>query len=666
MLDWMNQIAQQELQQRANAIAAIHTVAEAERRKVLVRQKLLESLGGLPNYNGPLNARVTGHIDADGYTIEKVIFESLPHFYVTANVYRPNRPGRYPAILAQSGHSAGAGKPEPQRLAANLALKGFVVLTFDPIGQGERVQSFDPLLGRSVSLTWAAIDHIIPGAQSQLVGESVARYFIWDAKRALDYLESRPDVDPARMGATGCSGGGALTTFIGALDPRLKAVAPGCFINSYQLLFTGAAPHAEMSFPRFLANGLDDADFVELSAPTPWLLLATEHDFFTPPGVKIVYDEACRWFKLYGAEDKIKMFVGPGPHGTPRETREQIYEWMNRWVKGGSGDTHDQPVKIYTNFDLQVTPSGQVDHEPGSRKVQQLLLEELRAKRRPGTLPELQAELRRLQIPTDRSSPPVKVVDESSGAAVRLEDIRFESEPGITLKGKLYLPSSTGRKPAVLLVADEMSAKRVETTDGLADQMAKSGRVVLEMEPRDSPIQSPADEPEAMFLDYEKFTGNWLADTRADLIGRNLPAMRAHDILRGVDVLAARPDVDPASISATARGVKGVWLLLAAAADPRIKKVWLDRTPHSLEAALETPVTMNLSDAVIPGFLLRWDLKDLARAMGKRPVLWTDPTNWTDTVISLPPPFRYRYLVYGIDTDFYDVQGRQFVDEFLR
>jgi dienelactone hydrolase len=665
VLNWMNQIAQQELQQREKAIAAIHTVADAERRKVWVRQKLLESLGGLPNYSGPLNARITGHIQAEGYTIEKVIFESLPHFYVTANVYRPNQPGRYPAVLAQSGHSAGAGKPEPQRLAANLALKGFVVLTFDPIGQGERVQSFDPLFGRSVSHTWAAIDHIIPGAQSQLVGEGVARYFIWDAKRALDYLESRPDVDPARMGVTGCSGGGALTTFIGALDPRVKAVAPGCFINSYQLLFTGDAPHAEMSFPEFLSSGLDDADFVELSAPTPWLLLATEHDFFTPPGVKIVYDEARRWFKLYGAEDKVRMFVGPGPHGTPRETREQIYQWMTRWVKGGQGDVHDQPVKIYTNFELQATRSGQVDDEPGSRRVHQLLLDELRAKKRPGTIPELQAELRRLQIPTDKSSPPVKVVDESSGPPVRLQHIELESEPGITLKGKLYLPDSPGRKPAVLLVADDMSAKRVQTTGWLAERMAKSGRVVLELEPRDSPADRPEDEPEAMFQDYEMFTGNWLADTRADLIGRNLPAMRAHDILRGIDLLAARGDVDLSAISATARGVKGVWLLLAAA-DPRIKKVWLDRTPHSLESALETPVTMNLLDAVIPGFLLHWDLDDFVKAMGNRPVLRTDPTNWTDQVIFLPPPFRYRYLVFGINTDFANAEGSQFIDEFLR
>ena len=133
----------------------------------------------------------------------------------------------------------------------------------------------------------------------------------------------------------------------------MKAVAPGCFVNGYRLLFTGAVPHAEMNLPEMLARGLDDADFVELSAPTPWMIMATEGDFFTPPGTKLVYDEAREWFKLYGADDKIRYFVGPGPHGTPRESREAIYQWMTQWLKDGQGDVHDQPVKILIpNYEL--------------------------------------------------------------------------------------------------------------------------------------------------------------------------------------------------------------------------------------------------------------------------------------------------------------------------
>ena len=647
LLRWMDRIAQQQLQQRENEIAGVHTVADAERRKQWVRQTFLSLLGGLPDYNGPLNPRITGRIEAGNYTIEKVIFESLPGFYVTANVYRPSSPlnqaGRYPGVLLQAGHTQ-EGKPEGQRLAANLALKGFVVLAFDPVGQGEREQTYDRRIGGALA-GWSVPEHIQAGAQSILIGESVARYFIWDARRALDYLASRPEVDAARLGAVGCSGGGALTTFIGALDPRLKAVAPACFINSYRLLFAGPDPDSEMSPPRLLASGLDMADYVELSAPTPWLILATEGDYFTPAGARLVYEEARRWFGLYGAEDKLRFFVGKGPHGTPLETREAIYEWMIRWLKDGRGDFHEQPVTLYANHELLVTASGNVENERGSRKLNELILDEFRAQRRPGTTQELLAELRRLQIPSDGGPPDVKLSDGR---------VSFESEPGVEIGGRLYLPNVSGRRPAVLVVADKTSSYWIPTTASLAERIAKTGRVVLELEPRDSPGEGE-----------RPYVGNWLTNARADQIGRNLPAMRAHDILRGIDLLAARADVDPTSIRAVARGVKGIWLLLAAAVDPRIGKIWLDRTPYSLRAALENSMNTALFDAAIPGFVLHWDLDDVTKAVGDGRVLWTDPANWMGRPVPLGPPFQYRYIL-GDTTDLHDEQDNAYIKELIR
>ena len=292
----MDTIAQEQLHQRAEALGAIHTIAQAESRKKLVRKTLLEDIGGLPDYTGPLNARITGQIRADSYTIEKVIYESLPGFYVTANVYRPIQAGHYPAVLLQAGHTQ-EGKLEDQRIAANLAMKGFVALCFDPIGQGERAQTYSDQLGAPLA-GWSTPEHIQMGAQSELIGEALARYFIWDAKRSLDYLASRPDVDASHMGAAGCSGGGALTTFIGALDSRLKVVIPACYPSTFQQLFRTLGPDAEMIIPHSLASGLDTADLVELSASTPWLLEATENDqfHFRHDGVQLVYEEAKKWY----------------------------------------------------------------------------------------------------------------------------------------------------------------------------------------------------------------------------------------------------------------------------------------------------------------------------------------------------------------------------------
>jgi len=657
LLRWMNRIAQRQLQERQKAIDQIHTVADAERRKQKVRETLLDLLGGLPDYNGPLNPKVTGQIQAEGYTIEKVLFQSLPNFYVTSDLYRPNRPGRYPAILFQSGHTQ-EGKPEPQRAAANLALKGFVVLATDPIGQGEREQSYDPQLSGPLG-GWSVPEHIQAGAQCILIGESATRFFIWDAKRGIDYLVSRPDVDPTRLGAAGCSGGGALTTFIGALDPRLKAVVPACYPNSYQLLFAGPDPDTEMSFPYFLASGLDVADYVELTAPTPWLIQATEGDYFTPAGARLVYEEARRWYSIYAASDKLGFFVGPGPHGTPLVSREAVYQWMIRWLKDGQGDFHEQPVHLYNNFELQVTPTGHVEDIPGSRKLYQLILDDFHAKQRKGTIAELQAELRRLQIPSDGLSPEMNVLDESNTPEVRRQHVKFESEPGVEIEGNLYIPSSSpgadGRKPAVLLVADNGPYFQAATTDSLAKRMAKKGRVVLTLEPRDSPGENT----------HAPMVGNWITNSRANQIGLSLPAMRAHDILRGVDLLSARSDVAPASIRCGARGVRGVWLLLAAAVDPRITKVWLDRSPTSLRAALDNTLNTDLFDAVIPGFALHWDLEDLTKAMGNRTVLWTDPANWMNRIVALPGPYQYRYVL-GDTTELAEAQDDAYIDEFLR
>jgi hypothetical protein len=281
-------------------------------------------------------------------------------------------------------------------------------------------------------------------------------------------------------------------------------------------------------------------------------------------------------------------------------------------------------------------------------------LDELHAKKQQGTIPDLLAELRRLKIPSDARPLPVKVSNESNGADWLRQQVRFESEPGVEIGGTLYVPRSSGPKPAILLVADQTSNYSIPSTDSLAQRIAKTGRLVLVLEPRDSPGDAP-----------RPFVGNWLTNARANQIGRNLPAMRAHDILRGVDLLAARADVDPASIRAVARGVKGIWLLLAAAVDPRIGKIWLDRTPYSLITALNNSMNTDLFEAVIPGFALHWDLEDLTKAMGSRPVIWTDPANWMGHPVALGGPFLYRY-VFGDTTDLLEDQDNSYIGELIR
>ncbi len=612
-LDWMNQIAQQQLDRREAAVKAVQSVEQAEARKQWVRAKILELIGGLPDYNGPLNARITGRIEKPRYVIEKVIFESLPQYFVTANLYRPRERGKFPGVLFPLGHWE-QGKVAVEQIAANLALKGFVVLAYDPVGQGERQQAYDRRL--RASLGGGSTDqHILAGAQSLLAGESFARFRIWDARRALDYLVSRPEVDTEKIGCTGCSGGGTVTTYISALDPRIKVAAPACYMNTFRLLFTGPTGDSEQSIPGFLAAGLDLADYVELFAPKPWLIVSTVGDFFPIEGARHTYQEASDWYALYGAKDKIAWAIGPGGHGTPLEDRQAIYDWMIRWLKDGRGNAKEEPVELTPPCDLRATESGQVE----GRDLYEIIREDFRRKQSAGSREEMLAEIRKwAALPGPGAA---AAVGNGNGMGAQ---ITIETEPGLMISGTLTAPRGPGRKPAVLLI---------NGPEELAAQLVKDGNVVLSLTPRTS---SPAR--------TRNLLGDWLTNTRALMIGRDLAGMRAGDIVRGVDQLASRSDVDATSIRAAAHGVQGVWLLMAAAIDPRISRIWLDRTPHSLRTAFDNPLSRDLHDAVIPGFALHWDLQDLVKAITPREVIWSDPTDWMQEVAPHLDGYLYRTM----------------------
>lgn len=586
LLQWMDGIAQRQLAERRKAIQQIRSVEQAEARKREVRAKILGVIGGLPAERTPLRAQVAGSVDRGGYVIEKVQFESLPNYRVTANLYRPKPPGRYPAVLIPMGHW-NQGKAAAQLIAANLALKGFIAMAYDPVGQGERQQAYDPRFGRSL-VGGGVEQHLLAGAQALLVGQSLARYRIWDGMRALDYLTSRADVDSQRIGVTGCSGGGTLTTYIAALDERVKVAAPACYMNSFEKLFSGPTGDSEQSPPRFLAEGLDQADYVELFAPKPWLILSTEKDFFTPEGARIVYEEAARWYAIYGAAEKLRWVVGPGPHGTPLPVREAIYGWMIRWLKDGQGSAAEETIEPVPQHQLWVTPKGQV----GGRELYEII----REARGHNDLRQIVLRL---------------VIENREGPGAHLE---------------VHAPAGSGRRRAVILLEWDRPVK------GEAERLTQQGAVAAVLRVRGK-RRGPAPLP---------LPGDWITNTRAMLIGRNLAGMRASDIAQAAEKLASDERIDPAKIEVYASGVSGIWALLAMVAQPRIQKVWLDGTPYSLRAALDSPVHRDLHDAVVPGMLLAGDLGDLVRLVAPRQVVWTDPNDWMGNVIPLPGPWRYR------------------------
>jgi hypothetical protein len=182
----------------------------------------------------------------------------------------------------------------------------------------------------------------------------------------------------------------------------------------------------------------------------------------------------------------------------------------------------------------------------------------------------------------------------------------------------------TGKQPADILVQDNLVAGPDAT------KLLATGHVVALVA-----LSGLNTDPE------RPHSGNWMNNTRAWLVGRNLPATHAAEINAAVAELARRVDVDPSRITARASGVAGVALLMAAAVNPQIASVSLDRTPHSLRAALDAPIHTNLHDAVIPGFALKWDLTDLRDLVQPRSVAWRDPTDWMGNVVALDGGYTY-------------------------
>jgi len=583
----LNAIAQRQLDRRAAEIAAITDIPAAVRRQAEVRRRILELIGGLPDYHGPLNAAVTRTAARDGFSIDNVLFESLPGYYVTANLYRPDRPGRHPAVLMSMGHWE-PGKTAAQLLSSNLARKGFVVLAYDPVGQGERQQAYDARIRRSL-IGGPTEQHFTNGAAAILMGGSVARYFVHDGMRAIDYLVSRPEVDPERIGATGCSGGGTQTTYIAALDGRVKVAAVACYMNSFRTLFTGTVGDSEQSIAGFLSQGLDQTDFVELFAPKPWLIASTTSDFFTPEGAQQVFDEAQRWYTLFDVPDRVKWVVGPGVHGTPLEVREAIYAWMVRWLLDGKGDSREESITLLPDHELLVTPQGQVQ----GRELYQIIAD---APRQNGS---------------------------SDALATFVRELVSTNQP--LLRSSRMLPDTTGgaRQPATVIVQNDLQpgkdAARLLSEGNIVVLVTLSGRG----------------------QDTQQRSGNTINNMRAWLVGRNLPAMHAAEINAAVAEALRRPDVDPSRISARASGVAGVALLLAAAVNDRIGSVTLERTPHSVRAAVNAPIHTDLHDAVIPGFAMKWDLPDMRDLIRPRSVVWRDPTDWSGNVVPLKGDFIY-------------------------
>jgi cephalosporin-C deacetylase-like acetyl esterase len=604
--------------------AALNTKADAEAYVRYVRAKVASCFGELPKKT-PLNAKVTGTLERDGYTVEKVVFESRPRFFVTANLYVPKgaKDKPRPGVVGSCGHSHN-GKAEPayQSFCQGLARMGYVVLIFDPIGQGERVQyghvEKDHRPGVGVG------EHLLAGNQQFLVGEFFGTWRAWDGIRALDYLLSRPEVDPKHVGITGNSGGGTMTTWLAALDPRWTMAAPSCFVSTFRRNLENELPQdTEQCPPRALQYGLDHSDFLACMAPKPVAILAKEKDYFDVRGSEETYARLKRLYTLLGAPDNVTLHIGPTGHGYSIENREAMYQWFNRAT--GVSDAKAEPkLTIEKDADLYAAPKGQVS-ELKSRTVfdwtrnMAETMTKARGFRQPTPLSDrVQSALelpKRVGVPEYRVLRPVgnrkypkphatTYVLETAKPAVavvyRLSDQAHYSRP----------PKDEG--PAILYVSHHSADAELRDEPLLAELAKAEPKTAFYAcdvrgvgESRPDTCGGPAEFTKPYGSDY-------FYAIHGIMLGESYIGQKTHDLLRVLDWLA---DIGHKEVHLVAKGWGTIPATFAALLSERVTRVTLKNALKSFADVARTEVYSWPLSSFVPRALESFDLDECYEAL---------------------------------------------------
>ncbi len=643
LINYLNDQAFSYYAKRDSEIAKLQSREDWLRRQQEVRARLTAFVAPFPA-KGALNPMVTGVIKKEGYRIEKIIFESFPGFYVTGCLYVPEKiKKRAPAILNVIGHNQEAFRnPLYQVINYNLVKKGIIVFAIDPPGQGEHVQYYDP--GVKFSLAgYSVLEHCYFGNQCFLSGVSCAKYFIWDGIRAIDYLISRKDVDPERIGVTGFSGGGTVTSYLGAYDDRVKVAVPCSWATaSRRQLETKGGQDAEAEFYKSVSGGITLEDLLEARAPKPTLLTFVSRDeYLCLQGAREAFREGRKAWDLLGSPGNLAMAEDDSKHWMTPRIRETIYAFFLKHFDL-PGDSAETEAEILTPQELTVTPTGQIATYLGGKMIFDLNEQE--------TAPLLAAlERSRLDIGEHLSAVPSKAMEISGfrdpgdkpeepfingryqrkGYTVTKFAIRGEGYYPIPFL--LFVPGDAERSHPALIYLNPAGKAADAAPGGAIEKLVGMGYIVAATDVLGS--------GETANTAARGITDGYTAL----MIGRSVAAIQAGDIIRIANYLRSRDDTDPSRIGALGIGELCIPLLHAAAFDPSIKTVILQRPLVSFRSVvMNRRYRIGLTPRVggdywhpheidftwgVAGALTAYDLPDLMGCLAPRKLLLEDITN---------------------------------------
>ncbi|MDB5324165.1 MAG: Acetyl xylan esterase [Phycisphaerales bacterium] len=604
---------------------ALKTKEDAQQYVAAVREKIKTCFGPLPEKT-PLNRRVTGIVDRDTYRIEKVIFESRPNFLVTANLYIPKgRKFPLPGVVGTCGHSDdGKAHESYQSFSQGLARMGYVVLIYDPLGQGERIQYPDEQLKSRIGI--GVKEHLLAGNQQFLIDEFLGTWRAWDGVRALDYLLTREEVDPRHVGITGNSGGGTLTTWLCGIEPRWTMAAPSCFVTTFRRNMENELPaDTEQCPPRTLALGLDHCDFLAAMAPKPVIILSQEKDYFDTRGAAEAYARLKRLYGLLGAEENIALFVGPRPHGYWIENREAMYRWFNH-ITGVSDAKVEPQLTIEKDETLWCTPRGQVA-DLKSRPITAFTRErsqQLTRVRQALTDDALRAAVAEvLHLPERKAAPDYRILRPIGGRGYPKKSsttYAVETEPGIQALIHLLTDQPHLARPpqnierAVLYVAHHSSDAELRDESLIAEIIKDDPTAAFyACDVRGIGESKPDTCGKDTFL--QPYGSDYFYAIHSVMLDYPYVGQKTHDLLCVLDWMAANGHKD---VHVLAKGWGAIPATFAALLSPLVTRVTLKNALTSYAEVAESETYRWPLSSLLPGVLKRFDLPDCYRALASK------------------------------------------------
>ncbi|MFE5320523.1 alpha/beta hydrolase family protein [Paenibacillus sp. NPDC056579] len=622
---WVYEQAMQAARKGEEARAAIKDKHTLEQRQQVIREGLERCIGGMPSSDTPLNAKITGTVAGNGFRVEKVLFEPRPHVYAAANVYIPDSlvtPGG--AVLLLCGHREQAKHcDEYQTVCHYLVHAGLVVMSLDPVGQGERFGYYDPET-KQAPMT-SVTEHENVGRQCMPLGDSLARYMLHDAVRAIDYLCTRPEVDPSRIGVTGHSGGGTQTSLVMMYDKRIAAAAPGGFImNRPYFLLTGKAQDAEQKWPGFSAHGFDHEDIILAMAPRPVCVLATTYDSVPIEGPRHTVAVNRRFWEMYGRSDDLRLFEDENVHKFTLPLARTAAAFFSKHLLGKEYVPADDQIQLIPNEQLWCTHSGQVIGEIEQarsvfdenverlahfEKAREALSGEERKSRALAWL--------RKSVFYNRTHCDLNPRPSGGGEVDNMWVLRtiWWSQPGLLNHALQFYDSKLhGQRVPVTIAVWDGGTSQLETHGSWIEETCAAGRIVMVLNPTGigpllPHLNSPTDKPFKRFGVMDRHTDElmWLGDSMA--------AVRTYDVLRAIQLASELKTVDSSDIQLYGSGRYAIYAELATLLDSRVQSVRLDESMNSLAGWIKEPFydeTDSLS-FILPGMLRYFDLPDAER-----------------------------------------------------